>query len=126
MIKVKVKDLLDSIESMNKLVEKPLHFKLAYKIARIARAANEEIQAYETARNKLFERYAERDEQGNIIKTKEGNVSIAKDKTTNFLKELTETYNTEVDLNVDCIEMHELEALDFTPIEIHGLLPFIK
>lgn len=126
MIKVKIKELLEAVDSMNKLVEKPLRFKLAYKIARIARVVNDEIQAYETARNKLIEQYAERDENNQIIKTKDGNITVDKDKRNDFLVELEELYNTDIDLNVEPIYGEELENLDFTPLEINGMLPFIK
>jgi hypothetical protein len=66
MIKVKISDLINSTETLQKLSQKDFKAKLAWSIARLLKAAEAEIQEFNTARMNLIKKYGEKFAQ-NII-----------------------------------------------------------
>ena len=125
MIQVKISDLLNSTETLQKLAQKDFKAKLAWSIARLLKAAEAEIQSFNETRMNLIKKFGEKDESGELITDEKGNCKIEPDNIEEFSKELNDLIDTEVEINANKIKMDLLENIDFTPSDMAILEPFI-
>lgn len=125
MITVKIADLLNSTDVLQKLAQKDFKAKLAWSIARLLRTAEEEIKNFNETRMNLITKYGEKDDNGELITDDNGNCKIVPESIVNFSNELEDLLQTEVEINANKIDIEQLENLDFTPSEISVLEPFI-
>ena len=125
MITVKISDLLNSTEALQKLANKELKAKLAWTISRLLKAAEAEIQNFNDTRMNLIRKYGEKDENGELITDEGGNCKIIAETVEDFNKELNELINTEIEINANKINIGLLENIDFTPAEMAILEPFV-
>ena len=126
MITVKISELLNSVETLQKLSQKDFKAKLAWQIARLLKSAENEIQSFNETRMDLIRKYGEKDENGGLVTDEHGNCKIIESEVVNFNNELNELINSTVEINANKIGIDQLENLDFTPSEISILEPFIE
>lgn len=126
MITVKISDLLNSTETLQKLSQKDFKAKLAWSIARLLKSAEAEIQSFNDTRMNLIKKYGEKDENGEIITDENGNCKIQSGDVDIFGKELNELIESEVEINANKIKMDLLEDIDFTPSDMAVLEPFVE
>jgi hypothetical protein len=126
MIKVKISDLINSTETLQKLSQQDFKAKLAWSIARLLKSAEVEIQEFNTTRMNLIKKYGEKDENGELITDENGNCKIEQNSVDAFSTELNELINTEVEINANKIKVEQLEEINFTPSEMAILEPFIE
>ena len=125
MITVKISELLNSVETLQKLSQKDFKAKLAWQIARLLRSAESEIQSFNETRMNLIRKYGEKDENGELVTDERGNCKITEGEVNDFNIELNDLLNSTVEINANKIDIDQLEDLDFTPSEIAILEPFI-
>lgn len=125
MITVKIADLLNSTEILQKLSQKEFKAKLAWSITRLLKAAEAEIQAFNETRMNLIKKCGEKDENGELVTDENGNCKIEPNSIESFSKELNDLIETEVEINAHKIPISLLEDVDFTPAEMAALEPFI-
>ena len=99
MIKVKISELLNSTETLQKLAQKDFKAKLAWSIARLLKSAETEIQSFNETRMNLIKKYGEKDEKYEVITDENGNCKIVPDSISTFTAELNELMDTEVEIN---------------------------
>lgn len=126
MITVKISDVVNSMEILQKLAQQNFKAKLALSIARILKAVEVEIQTFNTTRIDLIKKYGTKDENGELITNDEGNCIIDPESIEIFNKEFSDLLNTEIEINANKINVDLLEERDFTPSEIAALEPFLK
>jgi hypothetical protein len=126
MIKVKISDLVNSTETLQKLSQEKFKAKLAWSIARLLKAAEAEIQQFNETRMNLIRKYGEKDEQGELITDEKGNCKIITESLEQFSNELNELINTEVEINANPLDIELLDDLDFTPSDMAVLEPFMN
>lgn len=126
MITIKISELMDSVTTLQKLSQKDFKAKLAWSIARLLKAAEVEVQAFNEARMNLITKYGEKDENGELITDEKGNCKIIPDNVSTFNAELNELLASEIEINANKINFELLEDLDFTPSDIAVLEPFIE
>ena len=126
MIKVKILDLVNSTETLQKLSQKDFKAKLAWSIARLLKAAEKEIQEFNDTRMNLIRKYGEKDENGELITDDKGNCKIDNSVLNEFSNELNDLMNTEVEINANKIDIELLENLEFTPSDMAILEPFVE
>ena len=126
MIKVKIADLLNSTETLQKLSQKDFKAKLAWQVARLLKNAEGEIQSFNETRMNLIKKYGSKDENGELVTDDKGNCQIISDEVETFTNELNELLNTEVDINANKIDIELLEELEFTPADMAVLEPFVN
>ena len=100
--------------------------KLAWQVARLLKAAEQEIQSFNETRLALIEKYGEKDENGQLITDEKGNCKIEPENISKFSEELNELISSEVELNVSHLDFSQMESLTFTPNEMAVLDPFIE
>lgn len=125
MINVKISELLNSTETLQKLSQKDFKAKLAWSVARLLKAADSEIQDFNKTRMNLIEKYGEKDENGELVTDEKGNCKIEDDMIAEFTSELNELINTEVEINANKIDIELLEDINFTPSDMTALEPFV-
>ena len=126
MITVKISDLLNSAETLQKLSQKDFKAKLAWSIARLLKSAESEIQSFNETRMNLIKKYGEKDENGELITDENSNCKIVPELIETFSKELNELMDSEVEINGNKLKMELLEEVEFTPAEMVILEPFIE
>ena len=125
MIKIKINDILNSVEVLQKLSETKLKAKLAWQVGRLLKATDVEIQQFNDARMNLIKKYGEKDENGELITDEGGNCRIVPEHSKDFSNELNELINEEVEINANKLVINDLEELDFTPAEMANLESYI-
>ena len=125
MIKVKLNDLLNGTDALQKLAGTQLKAKLAWQVGKLLKAADAEIQEFNETRRNLITKYGEKDESGELITDEKGNCRIENDNMTAFTDELNELINSEVEINANKISIESLEDKEFTPSEMAQLEIFI-
>ena len=125
MITVKISDLINSTETLQKLAQKDFKAKLAWSIARLLKAAEAEIQSFNETRMNLIKKCGEKDENGELITDEKGNCKIVAEEIDSFSQELNELIQSEIEINANKIKMDLLENVDFTPSDMAALEPFI-
>ena len=125
MITVKIEELLNSVDTLQKLAQKDFKAKLAWQVARLLKGAEAEIQSFNETRMNLIKKYGEKDENGELITDERGNCKITPENVETFSNELNELIKTEVELNANKINIDLLDNLDFTPSDMAVLEPFI-
>lgn len=125
MITVKIEELLNSVDTLQKLSQKDFKAKLAWQVARLLKSAEAEIQSFNDTRMSLIRKYGEKDENDELITDEKGNCKIVPEHITDFSNELNELVKSEVEINANKINIDQLEDLDFTPSEMAMLEPFI-
>ena len=121
MIKIKISDLLNSTEALQKLAGTELKAKLAWQVGRILKAAETEIQSFNEARMNLIKKYGEKDENGELITDEQGNCKIVEGDINEFSNELNDLINSEVEISGNKIKIDDLDKVDFTPAEMAQL-----
>ena len=120
---------LSSIEKLYLVLkdfqEREMPIKLSYKFSKLFSLIETDYEFFYTQIKKIIEKYAEKDEKGNIIQNSE-NIPIKKDCFDLADRALQELYNTEVSLPKIVFTLDELESLNIKPFELKVLLPFIE
>lgn len=125
MIKVKISELLNSTEALQKLAKMQLKARLAWNVSKLLKAADVEIQDFNETRLELIRKYGEKDENDQLITDENGNCKIVTDKIDNFTAELTELAESEVEINANKVRIDDLEDINFTPADMAALETFI-
>jgi len=91
----------------------------------LLKAAEGEIQSFGDTRMNLIMKYAEKDENGELIKDENDNVKLIPENVATFTTELNDLLETEVEINANKLTLEQLDDADFTPSEIAMLEPFV-
>ena len=125
MIKIKLGDLVNSTEVLQKLSQTELKAKLSWSVTKLLKAADKEMQDFNEARMNLIRKYGEKDENGELIMDQNKNCKIPEAGLQEFSAELNELMETEIEINVNPLNIDGLEDKEFTPAEMAILEPFI-
>lgn len=126
MIKIKMSDLLNATETLQKLSQKELKARLALQISRLLKEGEREIQNFNEVRTNLINKYGEKDENGELVTDENKNCKILNDQIEIFSKELNELVDMEIEINANKIKIADLENMDFTPADMAVLEPFME
>ena len=76
LIKVSLSDVVNSSETFSKLMQQSFKGSLAFKIARLARELDKEMQTFNDERVKIAKKYGKKDDKGELIIGENGTVSF--------------------------------------------------
>lgn len=125
MIEITLKEIMQSTDLFNKLLDKECKAKVAYWIAKLVTEINKEYTIFNDTRKKLIEKYGKRDEEGNLI-TINDNFELQEEYIQEFNEQINELLNETVELNINPIDINDLEEFKFKPNEMALLMPFVK
>ena len=126
MIEIKLGEIMNSMDTMQKLANVSFKGKTAFQIARILKKLDEEIKTFNDTRSTLIQKYGVKDENGKLIVDEQGNCKLREDGVVDFNKELNELLNTTIEINANKLDVNSLDEGDFTPADMIALEPFIE
>ena len=118
MIKTTIEKIINSQEAVNKIADKPLPVKISYRLAKLIKSIESELEVFEGERKKLLERYGTINEEKQCY-------NIPNDKTEKFNAEFSQLVGTETELSAEKIDLSN-EDIKLTAKEFIALEPFIK
>lgn len=121
---VTISDILNANSVLTKILTFEFSAKQSFMIGRLLRLLGSESEAYEKTRQEMIKKYAEVDENNQII-IFEDSVKIREGEMENFQKEITELHSAELNIDAKPIPLDWLEDLPLTPAEMIALEPFI-
>lgn len=125
-MKIFMSDVLKFQELYNKLKDKQIPLKTAYKLNKIFLLVDKEAQFYQSKFAEIVNKYAERDENGQYVMNDPSSVKIQADKLDDCQKELNELVALDIECPATPIKLEELESLEIGLGEMSALMPFIE
>ena len=117
MITITVNDLLNVIPVLRELINKPFKGATAFKRARLMREFDKETTLFEESRQKLAEKFGERNEDGNLVLDKNGNVQLKPEKFEECNEEMISLLNTALEINAEKIPISAFDDIEITPTQ---------
>ncbi|HHV27431.1 MAG TPA: DUF1617 family protein [Tissierellia bacterium] len=111
--------LLNSISKLRVLSQKQLPVKVSYAIAKNISKIEKELTIYEIERQKLIDKYAEKDNEGKVVADNNGQIKF-KDKE-GWEKDIKELLDIENEIDIHKFKIEELEGYNMTPAELMSI-----
>lgn len=126
MIRITLNDILNSVQIFREISVKPLPIKTAFRVARLIRELDKENTTFETSRRAIIEKYADRNENGEMKQTEEGNIIIQQENIIECNNELNDLLNTEIEINADKLNIDDMGDIELTPAQAYNIEAFIE
>lgn len=126
MIKTTVAKLMAAQDVLQKIVSASLPARECWKALRTLREIEKESGTITDARRELCKKYAVLDEQGNFKPDEEGNFMIRDEAKQDFMKEMTDFLNEELEIDCEGFGWDVLDKIEFTPAELAKIDDFIE
>lgn len=111
--------ILNDSAKLVQLTQKELPIKASYAIAKNMAKLDGELKTYNSEREKLIEKYSEKDENGKPIITGEGNqVQLQKDLVAEWSKDIKDLLAIENEVDIHQFNINDLNGLSMTPAEL--------
>lgn len=114
-VKLPLQEIVNNIDFFSEFSKKEMNARVAYKFAKILKQIVEEYNSYNAVRQKLIDKYANKDDNGLIIYNSDGGATLSNENYRIFTEELEKLLSTEVELNIIPIELNDIENINFTP-----------
>ncbi len=125
MITMKITDILNVVPTLQEMANKRFPGATSFKIARLMRELDKEIQLFDKQRAEIAQEFGEKDASGQLVFTEEGNVKIIESKIEECNAKLESIFNTEIEINADKLSYSSIESADFTPSQALALEPIV-
>lgn len=122
---VKCIDILNAIEPIKGIMNKPFPARTAFNIARLARELEKEYDLLIETRKKIIYKYAKKNEKNELV-IENDLIQIQDELQEKCRKELQDFSLMEIELNVSSLKQEDFNELDFTPSQILSLMPFFE
>lgn len=123
---LKAREIKNLSETMDTLLPLQLKMPFAYEVASIAREVRENNFMINAMRQEIVERFAERDDNGQIrINQEDGTVEVQEGKYAELNSELDKLMNRDIELKSNKIKLVDIKDLDLTVGQISALIPLI-
>lgn len=125
MIKMTITEILNVVPVLQEMSNKSFPGATSFKIARLIRELDKEIQLFDKQRNEIAQEFGEKDASGQLVLTEEGSVKIIESKIKECNEKLVSIFNTEIEINADKISYSIFEEINIAPAEALALEPII-
>ena len=125
MITMKITDILNVVPTLQEMANKRFPGATSFKIARLMRELDKEIQLFDKQRAEIAQEFGEKDASGQLVFTEEGNVKIIESKIEECNAKLESIFSTEIEINADKLSYSSIESADFTPSQALALEPIV-
>lgn len=113
-MKLSNEKLANSINVLSKLINMELPIKLSYAFSKNITKIDRELEVYNKERQRLIEKYGEKDEEGKLKVKEDGNINILD--VDNFNKDIKEILEIETDIDIHVIDLDSVnEDIKITP-----------
>lgn len=118
-MKITLGEIINGKNSLEKLISKEIKIKAAFKLSKLTKILNEEIQIYEDQRRSLIKKYGEESDDKGIIVVKPENKQ-------KFMEELIDLMGIEVDLDFEPISVDDLGDIEMATGDLILIERFIS
>ena len=122
---MKLKDLVKATRVFETLGQEKISVSLAYKFMKIIKETKNDIDFYQTKGQEIVNKYALRDENGNIRQNSEG-LFVDPEKADDFNKEFEELNNTDVNIPDIKFALEELQEFKITTADLLSIEDFLN
>lgn len=127
MVKVTMSQVLSLRQNIGFFLSQKLPLPVAYKLNKINNAASKEADFYQEKFNEIVEKYAKKDEEGNIVFSEDGEQIMIKD---DLIAECNDALEELMDLEVEIDNLGlTIDAfgdnIECTATEIDAIVPFL-
>lgn len=117
MAKITNKEILEKVEMLGEISDRKLPVKVSYAIGKNIGKIESELKHYNKEREKIVDKYCEKDEEGKF-KIENGNYVIKEDEKENWNKDMQELQEIEIVIDVHKFKLEELNGYDMTAGEM--------
>jgi hypothetical protein len=110
-------DILNISPILHKLSKQTFQGKTVFQIARLIKLVDEELNTLDTARQKIIDKYGEKDEKGQLIVSENGQVHVSPANTDSCNQEFYELLSTEVNIDASPLSLSCFDSVELTPNE---------
>lgn len=121
MITLTLNDIFNAVPALREISTKEFPGSTTFKIARLIRELDKEIQLFEEERMKIANKYGEKDENGNLISQENGTIKIPDDKVQECNEEFQALFNTQVEINANKLPIEIFDSIEMTPTQAMNL-----
>lgn len=118
--------LMNAAKVFNQVAQMKISSKLAYKIMKLCKSVATEEEFYNNKRNEIINEYAVKDENGQIVVSDDGMISIMQDKIDEANAALHDLNNIEVEAPSIRFTLAELDELKLSVADMFALDAFIE
>lgn len=124
---VTMKQVIAFRNGVGTFMDKTLPLQAAYKLNKIRRDVNKEVEAYQEQFNEIVNTYAQVDENGNFKFSEDGSQILIKDGMIEECNQkLNELQNVETEISTNNLKIEDFGAIDCTPAELDAIMPFLN
>lgn len=125
MIKMTLEDVMAIAPALQDISNKSFSGATTFKIARLIRELNKEIETFDTERMKLIEKYGERDETGKFVQQENNSVKIKDEYIQICNQEIIGLFKTEIEVNAERIPIEVFDGIEMTPSQAMNFEPIV-
>jgi hypothetical protein len=114
-------DIFNAVPALREISAKEFPGSTTFKIARLIRELDKEIQLFEEERMKIANKYGEKDEDGNLIPQENGTIKIPEDKIQECNEELQALFETQIEINANKLPIEVFDSIEMTPTQAMNL-----
>lgn len=117
MAKLTNKEIIEKVGMLGGISDRKLPVKVSYAIAKNISKIESELKHYNKEREKIVDKYCEKDEEGNL-KIEDGNYAIKKEEKENWNKDMNDLQEIVVEIDAHTFNMDLLTGYDMSPNEM--------
>ena len=125
MITMTLNDIFNAVPTLREISTKEFPGSVTFKIARLIRELDKEIQLFEAEREKIAQKYGEKDENGFLVVLENNVVKVPDEKIQECNEELQALFKTQVEINANKIPVEVFDTIEITPTQAINLEPII-
>ncbi|MDP4144482.1 MAG: hypothetical protein Q8936_08380 [Bacillota bacterium] len=110
--------ILEDIQKLGEIAQKQLPVKVSYAIAKNISKIEAELKIYNNEREKLIDKYAEKDEHGEVIAYENGQVKFKKGCLKAWHNDISDLLTIENEIDIHKFRIDELNGINISPAEI--------
>ena len=121
MITMTLNDIFNAVPTLREISTKEFPGSVTFKIARLIRELDKEIQLFDEERNKIANKYGEKDENGNLVIQEGGSIKILDNKIQDCNEELQALFSTQIEINANKLPIDIFDSIEMTPTQAMNL-----
>lgn len=124
MIKIKLGSLDGIMVSLKNVVSKDIPIKVSYRLSKLIKQIEDEYKTFTIQRNKIIEKYGEKDEKNNLVKASDHSIAIKPGLVDECKKDFDELNSIECEIDFSPVSIELLGDIQVKPQDFFVLNQF--
>lgn len=120
-MKLSNRKIVEGLRGLKELSEKQIPVNISFKIAKNTSKVEAILKIFNREKEKLIDKYAEKDSKGNVITDKTGYVQIKKDCIEKWNKDYSILLDIENDIDIQKFKIDKLNGFSISPAELTAI-----